>query len=74
MGMPETGCTAKRAETAKAKVFLEGRDTVTAADIKKLAFPILRHRVILNPEYVEMRVTTDDIIKKILEKVETPIL
>ncbi|RLI88162.1 MAG: magnesium chelatase [Candidatus Altiarchaeales archaeon] len=59
-------------ETAKAKVFLEGRDNVTVADIKKLAYPILRHRIILNPEYVEMRVTPDDIIKKILDKIEAP--
>lgn len=59
-------------ETAKAKVFLEGRNNVTVADIKKLAYPILRHRIILNPEYVEMRITPDDIIKKILDKIEVP--
>ena len=61
-------------KAAKAKVFLEGRENVTAADIKKLAYPILRHRIILNPEYVEMRVTPDDIIKKILEKIDAPIM
>ncbi|MBN2251998.1 MAG: MoxR family ATPase [Candidatus Altiarchaeota archaeon] len=61
-------------KTAKAKAFLEGRDNVTAADIKKLAYPILRHRVILNPEFVEMRVTADQIIKKILDKIEVPLM
>jgi MoxR-like ATPase len=61
-------------KACKAKVFLEGRENVTAADIKKLAYPILRHRIILNPEYVEMRVTPDDIIKKILEKIDAPLM
>lgn len=61
-------------KTSKAKAFLEGRENVTAADIKKLAYPILRHRIILNPEYVEMRITPDDIIRKILEKIDAPIM
>lgn len=61
-------------KACKAKVFLEGRENVTAADIKKLAYPILRHRIILNPEYVEMRVTPDDVIKKILEKIDAPLM
>lgn len=60
-------------EAAKAKVFLEGRDSATVADIKKLAYSILRHRIILNPEYVEMRVTPDDVINRILNKIEAPI-
>ena len=59
--------------TSKAKVFLEGRNNVTTADIRRLAYPILRHRVILNPEFMEMRVTADDVIKKILDKIEAPI-
>jgi MoxR-like ATPase len=59
--------------TAKTKAFLEGRDYVTPSDIRKLAFPILRHRIILYPEYKEMRVTEDDIIAKVLQKIEAPI-
>ncbi len=60
-------------DAAKAMIFLEGRDYVTVADIKRLAYPILRHRIILNPEYREMMISPDEIIKKILEKVEAPI-
>lgn len=60
-------------ETAKAMVFLEGRDYVTAADVKRLTYPILRHRIILNPEYREMMISPDEIIKKILDKIEAPI-
>jgi len=60
--------------TAKARAFIEGRDHVTPQDIKKLAFPIMRHRIILYPEYQDMGTTTDDIIAKILQKVQAPMM
>ncbi|MFH1404117.1 MAG: MoxR family ATPase [Candidatus Altiarchaeota archaeon] len=60
-------------KTAKTKAFLEGRDYVTVEDIKTLAFPILRHRIILNPDSREFGVTPDDIIAKVLEHVEPPV-
>ena len=56
----------------KTKAFLEGRDYVSVEDIKQLAFPVLRHRIILNPDSKEYGVTTDDIISKVLERVEEP--
>jgi MoxR-like ATPase len=58
--------------TSKAMAFLEGRDYVTVVDIKRLAHPILRHRILLYPEYSSMRVTPDDIITKILESIGAP--
>ncbi len=57
---------------SKALAFLEGRDHVTAMDITRLAYPILRHRILLYPEYSSMKVTPDDIIKKILKTIEAP--
>jgi MoxR-like ATPase len=60
-------------ETTKAKAFMEGRDYVTVDDVKELSFPILRHRIILNPDSREMGITTDDIISKVLERVEAPV-
>lgn len=60
-------------QASKAKAFLEGRDYVTAEDIKALSFPILRHRIILNPDSKDFGVTTDDIIAKVLEQVEAPV-
>jgi len=57
----------------KAKAFLEGRDYVTPSDVKKLAFPVLRHRIILNPDVADFGVTTDDVIAKVLAKVEAPL-
>ncbi len=58
--------------TVKAKAFIEGRDYATAEDVKKLAFPILRHRILLYPHFSEMGMTSDDVIAKILQKVEAP--
>jgi MoxR-like ATPase len=60
-------------EAAKAKAFFEGRDYVTVKDIKEIAFPVLRHRIILNPDSRDFGVTTDDIISKVLERVEAPV-
>jgi MoxR-like ATPase len=58
--------------TSKALAFLDGRDYVTVVDIKKLACPILRHRILPYSEYSSMGAKTDDIIKKILKNIEAP--
>ncbi len=60
------------AETTKAMAFFEGREYVTPADVRRLSYPILRHRIILRPEYQEMGTKEDDVIKKILSTVEPP--
>ncbi|MFC2162409.1 AAA family ATPase [Candidatus Altiarchaeota archaeon] len=60
-------------QASKTKAFLEGRDYVTVEDIKSLAFPILRHRIMLNPDSKDFGVTPDDIIAKVLEHVEPPV-
>ena len=58
---------------AKARAFFRGRDFVNAEDIKTLSFPLLRHRIILNPDSKDFGVTTDDIISKVLEHVKPPV-
>jgi MoxR-like ATPase len=55
---------------AKARALLMGRSHVTSDDIKKLALPVLRHRVVTNFTAASEGVTTDIVIKKLLE--ETP--
>jgi len=57
----------------KSRAFFRGRDYVNAEDIKSLAFPCLRHRIILNPDSKDFGITPDDIISKVLSKVEPPI-
>ena len=59
-------------KAAKAYAFLDGKDFVTPYDISKVAFLVLRHRIILNYQALSKDLTTDDIIKKILEKLPKP--
>jgi MoxR-like ATPase len=57
---------------SKAFAALNGRDFVTPEDIKTIAPPVLRHRVILTPEKEMEGVTTDDVVKQIIDKIEVP--
>ena len=52
---------------SKAKALLEGRKYVSKKDIDDMAFPILRHRIILNFEAQRNNLTEDDVIKKLLK-------
>lgn len=53
---------------AKASALISGRNYVSKEDIEKMAYPILRHRIILNFEGERKGMTTDDAIKIILDK------
>ena len=57
---------------ARAKALLEGRGFVTPDDVKAVALPVLRHRLTLSPELDLEGVTTDDVLRSILQKVEAP--
>jgi MoxR-like ATPase len=54
----------------KARALLYGRSHVTTEDIKALALPVLRHRVLTNFTAASEGVTTDTVVKKLVE--ETP--
>jgi MoxR-like ATPase len=57
---------------AKARALMKRRYHVTTDDIAALARPVLRHRVLLNFQAESDRLTTDDILKKVLESVPVP--
>lgn len=59
-------------KACKAYAFLNGKEFVTPYDVAKVAFLVLRHRIILNYNAIAQDITTDDIIKKILEKIPAP--
>lgn len=59
-------------ESAKASAALNGRDFVTPEDIKKVAFAVLGHRVMLTPEKEMEGFTTDYIIDQIIASIEIP--
>ena len=58
--------------SAKANAFIRGRGYVTAEDVKAIAYNVLRHRLILSFEAEAEEIKGDDVIKKILAKVEVP--
>ena len=55
----------------KARALMDGRYNVSFEDIRALAKPVLRHRVLLNFHAESERVTTDQIIEKLLAAVPT---
>ncbi|MFC5453513.1 AAA family ATPase [Prosthecobacter fluviatilis] len=57
---------------AKALAFLNGRNYVIPQDIKDLAPDILRHRILLSYEAEAEGVSTDDVIKTLLDKLPVP--
>ena len=57
---------------AKARALMKRRYHVTTDDIATLARPVLRHRVILNFQAESDRLSTDDVLKKVLEAVPVP--
>src|SRR3989344_2977489 len=57
---------------AKAEALLQGSNYVTAGNVKKIAFDVMRHRILLNYEGQAENIKTDEIIKEILQKVPTP--
>lgn len=58
--------------TSKAIAAMRGRDFVTPEDIKLVTPPVLRHRVMLTPEREMEGITTDDVVKQILDGIEVP--
>lgn len=58
--------------SAKAYALIHGRDFVSPEDIKTVAMPVLRHRIVLSPEKEMEGVTADEIIKQIIDKIEVP--
>jgi len=54
---------------SRALAYLEGRDFVMPEDVKEMALPVLRHRIILQFEAIANDITTDKVIERILESV-----
>jgi len=53
---------------SKARALMMGRAHVSSEDIVKMAYPVLRHRIILNFEAERKGITTDDAITELLSK------
>ncbi|MHC5057137.1 MAG: AAA family ATPase [Planctomycetota bacterium] len=57
---------------AKSSAAQDGRDTVTAEDVRKVIVPVLRHRIGLSFRAEVDRITVDDIIGKLVAAVPEP--
>ncbi len=57
---------------SKALAVLRGRAYVTPDDVRDLAAPVLRHRIVLNPEAEIEGMTADQCVARVLERVEVP--
>ena len=55
---------------AKARALIQGRNHVSNDDLNVLAYPVLRHRIILNFEAERKGMSVDDAVKSILDKVK----
>ncbi len=57
---------------AKAHAFLNRRGYVTPEDIRSIGMDVMRHRVILSYEAEAEDMSTEDVIRKVLNRVEVP--
>lgn len=57
---------------SKALAAIRGRDFVTPDDIKEMAVPVLRHRILLTPEKEMDGTSTDTIICQLIDKTQVP--
>lgn len=57
---------------SKALAAIRGRDFITPDDIKEVAIPVLRHRILLTPEKEMDGTSVDTIISQIIDRTEVP--
>jgi MoxR-like ATPase len=57
---------------AKAMAAMDGRPSVAVTDVRKVAVPVLRHRISTNFQAQAEGYTTEDIIERLLEEVPEP--
>jgi MoxR-like ATPase len=57
---------------AKAHAFLRRRGYVTPEDVRSVGMDVMRHRIILSYEAEAEEIGTEDVIRKVLNRVEVP--
>lgn len=59
-------------QASKSHAFLRRRGYVTPEDVRAIGMDVLRHRIIITYEAEAEEVTSEDIVRKILNKIEVP--
>jgi len=57
---------------AKSAAAQEGRRSVALADVKKVLIPVLRHRVVLSFRAEVDKLTVEDVVRQLIERVPAP--
>jgi MoxR-like ATPase len=60
--------------TARALAFVRGRDYALPQDVLDMALDVIRHRLVLSYEALSDNVTSDDLLKKILNRIPVPVV
>ena len=60
------------AQSSRAHAFLRGREFVSPDDVKAMAPDVLRHRVLLTYEAEAESVTSDQVVRRVLDAVPSP--
>lgn len=57
---------------AKAVAAIDGRDFLIPDDVKSAVHPVLRHRIVLKPEADLEGITTDQVVREVVNAIEVP--
>jgi MoxR-like ATPase len=60
--------------TSQAIAAIRGRDFVQPDDVKRVAAPVLTHRLILRPESRLRKVTAEQVVKEVVDEIAVPTL
>jgi MoxR-like ATPase len=60
--------------TARALAFVRGRDYALPQDVLDMALDVMRHRLVPSYEALSDNVTSDDLLKKILDRIPIPVV
>ncbi len=60
--------------TARALAFVRGRDYALPQDVLDMALDVMRHRLVLSYEALSDNVSSDDILRKILDRIPIPVV
>ncbi|MBI3152087.1 MAG: MoxR family ATPase [Chloroflexi bacterium] len=60
--------------TAKALAFVRGRNYVLPQDVLDMALDVIRHRLVLSYEALSDSISSDDLLKKIFDRIPIPVV
>ncbi|MGD0004744.1 MAG: MoxR family ATPase [Anaerolineaceae bacterium] len=60
--------------TARALAFVRGRDYALPQDVLDMAMDVMRHRLVLSYEALSDNIASDDLLKKILDRIPIPVV